>query len=313
MTAHTDDGERLFDDAVAWHRALDADDADWDGYTLWLEADPRHRAAFDAVALTDRIVDDHADTLKTLAPEVAKPPGLYRRRTVLAGSIAAALALAIGVPMMLRAPDDMRYATAAGETRRVTLAGGIAVDLAPSTTLIAKAGDPDRLELAGGAAYFDVAHDPSRTLAIRAGDVSVSDIGTRFALTVVPEGVLIGVADGRVAVRPADGPARTVSEGEQLLADRSGATVSPIATDGIASWRTGRLTYSDAPLGIVAADISRYARTPIVVDPAIADRRFSGVLVIGDGSELVSTLADVMAITHRVDGDHIRLSAAPSR
>ena len=58
MTVLKDIDERLLDEALAWRAALESDDADWDGYTLWLEADARHREAFDQIALTERIVDD---------------------------------------------------------------------------------------------------------------------------------------------------------------------------------------------------------------------------------------------------------------
>ena len=310
MTAYADRDERLFDEAVAWHRVLDDDDADWDGYTEWLEADPRHREAFDAVALTDRIVDDHVGTLSTLVFPSEDWVDRPSRKPWLMGSIAAALALAVGVPMALRSAADVTYATADGETRHLALAGRIAIDLAPSSTLVAKAGDPNRLELASGEAYFAVVHDPARTLAIRAGDVAVSDIGTRFAMNVSPDAVLVSVADGRVTVTHGEAAPRTVSQGEQLLAARTGDTVSPVAAASVASWRTGRLIYSNAPLGVVAADISRYAKAKIVVDPAIADQRFSGVLVVGDGSKLVPTLAGVMGIAYHVDGGSIRLSAA---
>ena len=51
------DGRRLddmsadIDEAAArWHLAQADDDMDWSAFTEWLEADPRHRDAYDAMA-----------------------------------------------------------------------------------------------------------------------------------------------------------------------------------------------------------------------------------------------------------------------
>lgn len=273
MRAGEDMEERLLDEALAWHHALDADDADWDGYTLWLEADPRHRAAFDEVALVDRIVADHAARLRTMIgeAETARPKRRGWTRPWVAGSLAAALAVAIGLPVALQGSGDVEYATTAGQTRRIALTGGIAVDLAPASTLIVKRGDTTRLELARGEAFFDVAHDPNRTLAIKAGDYAVTDIGTRFGMNLAGEALTVSVADGQVAVDP-DGPHRAtrVLAGQQLLAHRhsGGVTLASVPTANIGSWRKGRLIYSNAPLSVVAADISRYSGKDIEIGRA---------------------------------------------
>ena len=62
--------DRIVAEAAAWHAASDTDDMDWDGLTLWLEADPRHALAYDQMMLTGAIVDDHRETL---APRIAMP------------------------------------------------------------------------------------------------------------------------------------------------------------------------------------------------------------------------------------------------
>lgn len=318
MTARPDMDERLFDEALAWQGALEADDADWDGYTAWLEADPRHREAFDAVALTDRIVADHRYLLRDVLPVAADDPVPARRapRRWLTGAAAAAVAVAVALPMLTTAAADMTYATGAAP-RHVALAGGIVVDLGPRSTLIAKAGDTSRLELTGGEAYFDVAHDPARTLAIQAGRYSISDIGTRFGINLSAGRVLVGVADGQVTVDPLGAASPVpVAAGQQFSAPLGAdgrASVRDIATGDIGSWRQGRLSYGNAPLDVVAADISRYLEKTVDVDPALADRRFSGVLTIGDGSRLLPTLAQVMGLSYTVKGDRVRLAAVPAR
>jgi transmembrane sensor len=306
--------EQLLDEALAWHRALDGDDADWGGFTLWLEADPRHRQAFDEIALTDRMVEDHKDGLSTVVTASAEPQhtGWWQRRRLLTGSIAAALALVVGVPTLWPATADTVYATTAGETRNIALAGGTSIDLAPSSRLLVKGGDPSTLELAKGEAYFAVAHDPRRTLSIRAGRYAVTDIGTKFGINLAEDVLTIGVSEGHVSIAADRGESARLAAGEQIVAQNSTSSFSrsTIAVRVVGSWRLGRLVYNDAPLSIVAADITRYSGKTIVVDPSLRNKRFSGVLAIGDGSKLLANLADLMALSYRVEGDRIRVSTS---
>lgn len=316
MTVQQDIDERLLEEALAWHDALGRDDADWDDYTLWLEADPRHRLAFDRVALTERIVEDRIDEvrrLRAIEPRSAQV-GSSSRRAWIFGSMAAgaaAVALAVGVPLLRQTPDTV-YATGRGETRHLALGQGVSIDLAPSTRLVEKGGDATALELAHGEAYFVVTHDPGRQLAIEAGDHTVTDIGTTFGVNLSAHSVSVAVADGTVSVIPAKGDATTVGAGQRLFARRDGgaARVVSVASGDVGSWRRGRLVYNETPLGVVAADISRYSDKAVTVDPAIRDRPFSGVLAIGDGKRLLENLSALTGLPYEVRGDSARIGTA---
>lgn len=311
MSARSDIDERLLDEAIAWHQALEGDDADWDAYAEWLETHPLHRRAFDEIALLDRTVDDHADTLRPpVEPTrmIEQPREPRSRHPWLYGAIAAALALAVAVPTFRPAPADIEYVTGIGQTRHIALVNGATVELAPSSRLVAISGDPGRLKLASGEAYFDVAHDPSRTLSIGAGDYKVTDIGTKFAMNLSGDAVSVAVAEGHVSVGAKGGDPTRLGAGEQLIVRGSDhkATRKTVDSKDVGSWRRGRLVYGDAPLAVVAADLSRYSGKTVKVDPAIVDRQFSGVLVIGDGSKLFDTLSRLMAISYHKQGDTVR-------
>lgn len=317
MTARPAIDEHLLDEAEAWHGALERADADWDGYTTWLEADPLHREAFDAVVLTHRIVDERVGNLEKPVPleepEESTTRGWPRRWFY--GAAAAAVALALAVPAIWLRSSDTVYATKPGETRQIALADGVSVDLAPASRLVLSDGSAKDLELARGEAIFTVAHDPARRLAIKAGEYEVGDIGTTFSVNVSAEAVKVGVADGRLTVMPNGGEATSVAAGQQLIASRTGGTMqlTSVASTDVGSWRRGRLVYSDTPLAVVAADISRYTGKTIAVDPAIGSQSFSGVLAIGDGSKLPSSLADLTGLTYQEEGNRARLGASPTR
>ncbi|MCI1142879.1 DUF4880 domain-containing protein [Sphingomonas sp. WKB10] len=70
------DGRRLddmsadIDEAAArWHLAQADDDMDWAAFTDWLEADPRHRDAYDAMALLDDRIDAAGPALHARAAD----------------------------------------------------------------------------------------------------------------------------------------------------------------------------------------------------------------------------------------------------
>ncbi|MDZ7895667.1 MAG: hypothetical protein U5M50_12350 [Sphingobium sp.] len=96
-----------------------------------------------------------------------------------------------------------------------------------------------------------------------------------------------------------------LTAGRQLVVDdRSGTgDLAAVEPGNVGSWRAGRLVYDNVPLSLVAADLSRYGRQQVKVGEAVAGRRFSGVLVVGDGGKLVQDVAQIMGLrASRSDG-----------
>ena len=207
------------------------------------------------------------------------------------------------------APAAQDYQTLAA-TQPVALADGTRIVLAPGSHLRVSGRHQDRLQLEG-AAYFDVPHDPSRTLLIRVNGYAVHDIGTRFEVFGAGRELKVGVAEGNVIVALPGGRDAPVNAGQQLIVTGEPAVVeyASIAAEDVAGWRSGRLVFRNEPLSLVAGQIGPHAGTTVVVDPAIAGRRFSGVLAIGDGSQLVARLGEIMGLAVEPQGDAVHLSA----
>lgn len=307
--------DRITEEAALWHQALQADDPDWEGFTLWLEADPAHREAYDAVALIDDAIDRQRSRLAEIPLSAGKEKRapLSRRAWVIwaGGAAAAALALFVAVPMI--DPGEavsVDYRTGTGQTREIALADGSHVTLGPSSHLAISGDRQEEMALEGGA-WFDIRHDPDRRLVIAAGDHRISDIGTKFDLLALHGHVRVAVAEGKVMVVAAEGSAQPVelAAGHSLTIDRRAHVAHVVDSDSseMGSWRNGQLVYNNAPLSLVAADVSRYVGREVSVSADLRDRRFSGVLKAGDGADLVSELGDLMELEAEREGGGLRL------
>lgn len=301
--------EDIHQDAALWHQGQKRDVFDWDGFTRWLEADPDHRAAFDAIALLDDEVGRFR--LALALPVETEPRDRRWWRTGALGALAAAAVAAISVPLLQpgEGPASSVYRTGAGEIASVVLPGGAKATLAPGTTLVAVAGKERQVRLTG-AAFFDVRHDPTAPFSVEAAGFSVLDVGTRFEVSSEGGSLRVGVETGTVSVR-SDRLARavTLDAGKALLADpaRGVVEVSARAADAVGGWRRGRLVYDQAPLGLVAADVSRYAGRKVVLDRGLASRRFTGVITVRPGVSAVDTLQQLTGLDARAEGSTIRL------
>lgn len=305
--------EDIRDQAWQWHCALARDDADWDGFTAWLEANPAHRAAYDEVALLDDALDRQRDRLSVVLPaeqteEAEKAP---RRWGIWAGgAMAAALALFVAVPQFHGGSTGADYRTQAGQTREIALADGSHITLGPLSHLAIGGDRQERMTLEGGA-WFDIRHDPARQLVISAGGQQITDIGTKFDVLALGTQVQVAVAEGQVAVGMGSSNHVTVNAGRRIQIDSAAnsARIDDVTAKDVGGWRSGRLVYSDTPLSLVAADISRYVGRKIVVSPGMAERRFSGILAAGNGKNLVDELGDLMGLEAQTHGDTVRLVA----
>ncbi|HTP40356.1 MAG TPA: FecR domain-containing protein [Steroidobacteraceae bacterium] len=304
--------EELLQQALRWQAASTRDDCDWQAFTDWLETSPRHRQAYDEIARLDDHVARHAAALR-IAPLPQRPPRA-RGRLILAAAVAGvALLGAVAwrtLPAILGQGPRTFVAQAAGST--LTLAGGVKVVLAPGSSLVVAGRHDAQLRLDGDA-WFEVPHVPGRELRIAAGDYELRDIGTRFEVVSDGAQLKVAVTEGELAVSlpGRDEPAH-VGAGQRLLVagDPPMAEYGAVAAADVAGWREGRLVFRNEPLSLVAVQLGRHAGLTVTVDPSVAQRRFSGVFTIGDGSQLLAQLARIMDLRAQRDGAAVRLLAA---
>lgn len=301
--------DAIYEQAARW-LVLQHDEAvDWAAFTAWLEADPRHRAAYDELALIDRQLDDHSQLLSVAEADedlvLQKSRGFRWGRWAggaAGGAIAAGLALLMAVQPTHQQVPVRDYRSSQSQMLPVALDKGVNVVLAPASVLTVQGTDMTLR----GAAYFDVEHQPSRPLSVRIGDFQVTDIGTRFAIENDSDALSVDVATGSIVLRSDRLVAPlSIPAGHGIRADLAKGVVRVVTIDpqGVASWRTGKLQFDNLPLALVARDISRYSGEKVTVDPAIAEQPFSGVIAIRHGEAPAQTLAQILSLNvKKMDG-----------
>ena len=323
------------DVATAWFVRVQSDAAtadDWNALTLWLEASPAHAEAFGNVeALSDEI-DEAADFILTaLGPRSAeilpfRPPQRRQRQRPRPaampawgrGAIAATfvgLAAAIGFGGWQASEGSLQtYRTGPGETRSIALADGSHIRLDAASTMSVRLGlFRRRVELGDAEATFDVAKDARRPFEIAVGDQRVRVIGTEFNIRNYDGFTAVTVRRGIVAVyqnNEGDQPLARLTKGTVLrhIVGSSRFTRRQVDPDSAFAWTQGRLICDDLPLSEIVPYLNRRYATPIHWAPALASRRFSGVLELSDEKDVVRRLAVYLSLTMRGSEREISLS-----
>ena len=274
-------------------------------FEAWLAASPDHRRDWSEIALT-------AEALGRAEPALRHEWGEFvcqrrmtrasasrrvgrRRWTVLAAFAAAAcLAFVLGGNLMLRLEAD--HMTATAEQRRVLLADGTVVLLAPETAIDIDYGEGGRrVRLLKGRAYFEVADD-RRSFAVQAREVEARDIGTAFDVGLDARGVDVAVREGIVDVSAARVPsaiAERLEAGDWVRVTATGRVErGHLPADQVASWMQGQLVVKNRPVGEVVDALRPYFDGLVVLrGAALADQPLTGVYNLADPIEALRAVA----------------------
>ncbi len=291
-------------------------------WQAWLQASPGNSAAFAEIEETLRQVDgvqdppwpsgaeltaDTYDGSMTVAEwRAAERLTALRSRGWTWGGMAATILVTVATAAMIgrfepwgnapTPPDSAIYETQAAEHRDVHLPDGSTVTLG-GKSVISTAYTPDQrlVVLKAGAAFFDVAKDPTRPFIVEAGGRRIAAVGTAFNVTRQVDRVVVTVAEGVVTVSPdedehaadiggtaagARDPVARLKAGHQIAYDKKAVTLVTVADPADAlAWREGRLKYRGEALRYVVDDVNRYAERPIVLaDAAAGDVSFTGTV-----------------------------------
>ena len=280
----------------------------------WLEADQRHRQAFDGyIEITDLASEAHdaaAATalereLEVFAHERSSRWSWLVAAPAMAASIAAA-ALFFGA-MTNTQPAPERYATARGETAVFTLKDGSAVSLNTDSVLeVSFSNDERSVSLARGEALFDVTRDATRPFVVSSPTAEARVLGTRFNVKATGERTIVSVLSGVVEVgaakeslhRAADIAVTLIAGQETVFTpDSNKKDVRTFNPDAVTSWLRGKAVYENQPLSAVIADLNRYYTAELVLgDDSLGDIPVTGGFDLKDQAITLEALEIALSL-----------------
>jgi transmembrane sensor len=149
---------------------------------------------------------DSRSPLPSSAAEERGAPGETTRRRRPRRGLSFAVAASVVLLTLLGAwifwaPRGQTIETERGERREVALADGSVLEVDPETRLRINFDEQTRrVTLERGRALFRVAKNPDRPFLVQADGTTVRAVGTAFGVDRQKEGVVVTVAEGRVAV-----------------------------------------------------------------------------------------------------------------
>jgi len=153
-----------------------------------------------------------------------------------------------------------------------------------------------------GEAYFDVAHNASKPFIISADGIRVEVKGTSFYInTRLTNGDFeLVLTTGKVELYFENEPGKTfvVNPGEKAIIHGNQISISPNVDANYMAWKTHRIIFSNDPLDVVAAALSKVYQADIrLSDPVLSSCRLTASF---DNQSLESVL-NVLKATLDVD------------
>ena len=300
-------------------RLPDADEAERAEIMNWIARRPEHAVAFARAevawkdserlkALGTDLPPETADTPEETAAPAESGRGFARRKLILGGVAAAAVAASLPVVQML-GQDRQTFDTQHGEVREVRLADGSALHINTDSRVDVMFTKKRRLvRLLQGEASFDVAHDAARPFDVEAGETITRAVGTRFTVRRRAGDVELTVLEGIVSVTDGTGQEARVAAGHGAEITPGRIAASALDSRTIAqrsAWRDRMLQFDGLTVGEAVAEFNRYRQAPIVIkDPQIASFRIGGRFGLSESDQFLEALQSGFGVkvTPRPDG-----------
>jgi transmembrane sensor len=288
-------------EAAAWLARLHADDrdaADEAAFRAWLSASPAHAAAFEAV---DRVWSDVGGLgdLRTGRVTVRRPASVVGRRALLAG--VGLLAVTGGSALFWRSASAKVYETDVGEQRHVALDDGSQLFLDAKTRISVAFSDTERtVDMQYGRANFSVVPDLKRPFVVEAAQRRIVATRCNFDVRCEDGQVQVVLIHGEADVKPArarPGQSQTLRSGERLVASNEVERLDKPDLTRVLAWQSGY------------EEMNRYSTARLEVEPGAAGLKVSGLYRVGDNAAFARSLAKLLPITVRQNGDTLMLAA----
>lgn len=138
-----------------------------------------------------------------------------------------------------------------------------------------------------GEAFFEVAKNPQKPFTVEAGGVTVTALGTAFAVRETGGAIAVTLVHGQVrvdmpAANGAPAQSAVLEPGHELVWQAGHYRMRAVDAERQLGWRTGMIHFDRQPLESAVAEINRYSPQQIVIaSPALSARPISGSFHVG--------------------------------
>lgn len=295
-------------------------------FAVWMDADPRHRIAYEQAERHWRESRLLADSEVGRTRKLVRAPFLMRHSThVAAASLSVVVLLGIGSVGLLRYGSPLElvspaqaatYETALGEIRTISLADGSQLTLDTATRVhVTLTANERKVSLERGRARFRVAPDGKRpfTVTVRGGTVVARS--TLVDVSVESGSPVVAVIEGRVDLTSTSDvtsrTARTLAAGQ--TANLNNAETPRPTQAGETQWVSGMLSLDGGLLGDAVAAVNRYNRIQIrLAEPGLARLSVTGAFQVRNPDAFARAVAATFGLgIDRTDPGVILLRRAP--
>ncbi len=220
---------------------------------------------------------------------------------VAAAAVITAIAL-FGIYNYTNSAPDFTTITAAAERTEVQLPDGTQVYLRDNATISYEngfAGDARNVRLEGEA-FFDVAENPQKPFVIKAGESTVTVLGTSFLVNAEDTRTTVLVKTGKVAFQ-GDEDAEAVYLTKNMRSVFTEGDAQPVTTEKDSgndlAWQSGYLNFRGAPLAQIISETSFACNKKIVLENTnLADCRYTDRIAVADKNP-ATALTAVLELT----------------
>jgi len=283
-------------------------------FRAWLGAADEHRRAF------ERCTDVWQAVPRLTLANAFMTGSRHSRNTWRWAAAAVAGVLVAGTFLW---PAGDAYTTDIGEYRQVMLADGSRLSLNTATKLHVHMDNAQReIEVVQGEALFEVAKDRDRPFVVRAGGHQVRALGTVFTvrrLASATDALAVTLLEGQVEVSTQKSktalPSPVVLQPGQRL-ELGGAKTAPhldrAPVDTATAWTRQQVALDDVSLTEAVAEMNRYSRRQIVLEPdlRLASLRVSGVYRAGDNEGFARAVAALHGLEVERQDDRLVIGAS---
>lgn len=249
--------------------------------------------------------------------------------------VAGGLLLTGPTPPWGQADESKAFAFVASNsaTKVVTLLDGSRITLEPGAEIKGVySEDARQLSLIAGSASFRVEEDAARPFLVATGAATVVVTGTWFDTELRDGGLEVRVREGSVDVRPPSASADLDTDGTTIslvagdaIWTGDGVQIARLDIEAVAEARSApvsptakpkspqhpgheQLTYRQAPLSQVIADINRFSATPVRLDPSAADLTLSGRFKSSEVESIIMTIDEALPVSIADEGGVLVIS-----